>query len=314
MVIGIDTGFGHTKYCLKDKKGSMALKKFPSVVALCPDDIEEDENIAHMEGKNYYVGSLALKQDYRLIKEITTYKDLEAYAPLLVEEIVRKEKLKPSDVEHIVVGLALAHKDNAQSFQKRLEKFSINGVEYTPKVDIIPQGVGAVKALQDFWSQNDEEPNDYLLVDIGFSTIDVVLVYDKNIQKGRLNQNNSFEKKGVIQIAELMQKHIKQTYGTNITNKEALKIIVEGKYKLRGQEHDLNELIADLKSSYTKDIMNFLESKYANEIDKLDAFVFVGGGGYFIDPQYAAHVKTFKNSEYYNAIGNLLTAEPLSKK
>ncbi|RDU66458.1 ParM/StbA family protein [Helicobacter equorum] len=312
MIIGIDTGFGHTKYCLRDKKGEMVLKKFPSVVALCPDDVETDDNIFIMEGKKYYVGTLALKQDYRLIKEITTYKDLEYYAPLLVEEIARREKLLPSNIEQIVVGLSLAHKGNALSFKKRLENFNINDTQYNPKVDVIPQGVGAVRALQNFWKQDKSEPNDYFLVDIGFSTIDVIVVYDKIIQKSRLNEQYSFEKKGVIQIAELMQSYIRETYNRNITNKEALKIIIEGKYKLRGEEHNLGELILNMKQSYTKGIMEFLESKYSNDIDKLDAFVFVGGGGYFIDPKYAAHVKTFKDSEYYNAIGNFLTAKPIT--
>ncbi|RDU53354.1 hypothetical protein CQA49_06820 [Helicobacter sp. MIT 00-7814] len=312
MKLGIDTGFGHTKYCFKNKKGDISLKKFPSVVALCPDDIEEDESICVMDGKNYYVGSLALKQDFRLIKEISTYKDLELYAPLLIEEIRRKENLKPSDIEEITVGLALAHKSHAESFKKRLEHFTINDKDYNIKVTVIPQGVGAVKALQDFWKGKEQEPQDYILVDIGFSTVDIVLVYDGVIQKGRLNEANSFEKKGVVQIAESMQKHIKEKFNTNITNKEALKIIVEGKYKLRGEEHDLSSYIDELKKAYTQDIMNFLESKYSNEIDKLDAFIFVGGGGYFIDTQYTKHIRTFKNSEYYNAIGNLLAIEPMA--
>lgn len=310
MKLGIDTGFGHTKYCFKDKNGKMVLKKFPSVVAICPDDIQADDNVAMMNGKGYFVSSLALNSDPRFIKEVTSYQDLELYAPLFLHEIFTKEGLKPEDIEEICVGLAPTHKQHAQSFQKALESFNVNGIDYKQKVTVIPQGVGAVKALQDFWSNKDKEPDNYIVADLGFNTLDIVLVFDKEIQKSRLNQANSFEKKGVILIAEAMQKHIKATYNRNITNKEALKIIIDESYKLRGEVFDLSSFVSDLKKEYTKDIMEFLESKYSNEIDKLDAFVFVGGGGYFVDKKYTPHTMTFNNSEYYNAIGNLLTITP----
>lgn len=313
MKIGIDTGFGHTKYCFKGKNDKMMLKKFPSVVAICPDDIESDENVAILDGKPYYVSSLALNSDPRHIKEVTSYQDLETYAPLFIHELCIKEGLKPEDVDEICVGLAPAHKNNAQKFKERLESFEISGLQYNQKVSVIPQGVGAVKALQDFWSDKNAEPENYIVVDIGFNTLDIVLVFEGEIQKSRLNQSNSFEKKGVVLIAEEMQKYIKQHHNRNITSKEALKIIIEESYKLRGDVFDLSSFVSELKTSYTKDIMDFLESRYSNEIDKLDAFVFVGGGGYFVNKNYTSHTMTFKNSEYYNAIGNLLTISPKAK-
>lgn len=306
MKIGIDTGFGHTKYCFRNKGGKMILKKFPSVVAICPDDVESDENTATINGKHYYVGSLALNSEPRFIKEVLTYQDLETYAPLFLHEICKQENLDASDIEEVCLGLAPTHKLYADSFKKRLESFEVDEVKYNLQVSIIPQGVGAVIALQDFWKGKQQEPNNYIVADIGFNTLDIVLVFDGKIQKNRLNQGNSFERKGVLVIAEAMQKHIKGTYNRAITTKESLKIVVEEKYKLRGNEYDMSSFVSELKTNYTKEIMDFLESKYSNEIDKLDAFIFVGGGGYFVDKNYTSHTMTFKNSEYYNAIGNLL--------
>ena len=49
-----------------------------------------------------------------------------------------------------------------------------------------------------------------------------------------------------------------------------------------------------------------LYSMHSNEFDKMEKICFVGGGGYFIDIKYAEHIDTFKHSEYFNAIGNLV--------
>lgn len=104
----------------------------------------------------------------------------------------------------------------------------------------------------------------------------------------------------------MIRKHIADNFQRDISLKEALGIVTLGEYRLRGVKHDLNDIIAEAKINYTKDIMEFLESKYGNEFDKMEKICFVGGGGYFIDKKYAEHVETFAHSEYFNSIGNLL--------
>lgn len=309
MKIGIDTGFGHTKYALYSNEKSYKLGKFPSVVAINDGDKEDKNSNVHIfDNKLYYVGDTALKQDPNNIKEIVTYDTLEQYAPILIAEIARMEKLNLKDIESIGLGLSPSHKDNITRFKKRTQKFEINHQNYEFKnVSIIPQGFGAVCAMKEFWKNRKmHEPNDYITIDIGFNTMDIILVYDKEIQKDRINKDNSFENKGVIRIAKIIQKHIKKEFKKEITLKESLAIFLLKQYKLRGETYPLDELIVQVQLDYTKEIMEFLEQKYSNEFDKLDSVCFIGGGGYFIDKKYAKHIQTFENSEYYNAIGNLL--------
>ncbi|PAF46252.1 hypothetical protein BKH46_08410 [Helicobacter sp. 12S02634-8] len=308
MKIGIDTGFGHTKYALY-ADGKLKLGKFPSVVANANDDFNDrSDHVRIFENQLYYVSDIALKQDPKDIKELISYKTLERFAPLLIAEVLRLENLNSQEVSSVGLGLSPAHKEHAATFKKRISSFAVDEKEYKFKnISITPQGVGAVHAIKKFWENGGvEEPNDYITVDIGFNTMDVIITYDKQIQKGKINEDNSFEQKGIIQIAELMQKYIKNEFQKEITLKEALVIFLGESYKLRGQNHNLSEVVKTMKAQYTIKTMEFLEQKYSNDFDKMDAICFVGGGGYFIDGQYAQHIQTFKDSEYYNAIGNLL--------
>lgn len=315
MEIGIDTGFGHTKYALRNKNG-LKLGKLPSVVAITNESIgEASSNISLFNGQSYYVGNIALKQDPKRIKEIDTYKELENYAPLLIGKTLQIENINPLKVDSIALGLAPAHINQVESFRNKVSSFILNGKDYSFKETlIIPQGFGATIALKHFWEeQGKKEFENYIVIDIGFNTIDTVIVYDREIDKSRLNENNSFEKRGVTRIAELMQSYIRENYNKEITLKESLSIMLEEEYKLRGEIYQLNSVVKDFKNRYTNETMLFLEQKYSNEFDKLDAICFVGGGGYFINKEYAPSIQTFKNSEYFNAIGNLLFSEKTKK-
>lgn len=305
---GIDVGFGHTKYAFKDERGELVLGKFPSVVAVAKDNLNEiSEGIHVFENAMYYVGEMALKQPNHAIREIVTYKDLEKYAPLLIAHVFELENIANDKVASITCGLSPAHKGHSQNFKNRISKFQINENEFEFDVILLPQGVGAVQAIKYFDGNGEvSEASDYLVVDIGFNTMDVIFVYNKQIQRGKINEDNSFEKKGAINIAEMMQKHVKATFDRDITLKESLAIVTQGSYRLRGGVHDLKDEIKAFKEKYTKDIMEFLEMNYSNEFDKMEKICFVGGGGYFIDIKYAEHIDTFNHSEFFNAIGNLI--------
>lgn len=310
MRIGLDTGYGHTKYAYFDSKGEIKLGKFPSVVASTKDDIADISSGVYFENnETYYVGDLALKQPHTSIKEIVSYKDLEKYAPILLKETLQISKLD-GKVTEVACGLSPAHMKNIATFKDRLSSFTLNGQEENFKVVLYPQGVGAVKAINYLNSKGKlasmNNVKDYLIVDIGFNTTDIIFVYGGEVQKGKISSAHSFEKKGAINIAEIMQDLISDKYKREITLKEALAIVTNGEYRLRGEVFNLEKEIESFKKRYTVELMEFLEDNYENEFDKLEKVCFVGGGGYFIDPNYAQNIETFKISEYYNAIGNLV--------
>lgn len=71
--IGIDTGFGHTKYAYFEDD-SLKLGKFPSVVAFANDSVAETSDGVHVfEGNLFYVGEMALKQPKHTIIESSAW-------------------------------------------------------------------------------------------------------------------------------------------------------------------------------------------------------------------------------------------------
>ncbi|RAX56412.1 hypothetical protein CCZ01_09580 [Helicobacter monodelphidis] len=308
--LGLDVGFGHTKYAFFNDKQEMVLGKIPSVIAFANvenTEVDEDDQLVKFERQNFYVGDFALKQNTKDIIELTEYSELRKYSPLLLLEAAQFSHINLDEFPIINSALSPAHKSYISDYRERLSSFESNGKHYKFDVSILPQGVGAVKALEYFAQEKQENmPKDYLVIDIGFNTIDIIFVYDGKIQKRRINEKHSFKQKGVMTIATMMIKKIETDYKRAITLKEALRVILSGKYTLRGNEYDLSQDIQQFKKLYTDDIMQLLETYYSNELDKMDEIHFVGGGGYFIDENYTNHIKKHKNSEYFNVIGNLL--------
>jgi len=81
---------------------------------------------------------------------------------------------------------------------------------------------------------------------------------------------------------------------------------------------DLSERIDGLIDEYTAELMNEINVRYGSDIDKLDSVYIVGGVAYLINPNIQGYpkgfIKTFKDSEYLNAIGNFIIAQKINKK
>lgn len=303
VVIGFDPGFGYIKYAYR-KNGKMEMGKFPSVVAKTKNPAPD---LHYYKDYYYYVGENARLQAKEEIEEVKDYANLKKYIPVLLAEVFKRTGIgigsKFKKVE-IVTGLSLAHKEDSDNFKNVLSKFNVSNIPYNLNVKLLPQGFGAMTALMNV----KETANDvnYVIVDNGFNTLDVVIVIDSQPRMDRLA---GYEGRGVISIAEQMKNYIHREFKRDISVKEAAAVVDSQTYKLRGEVHDLSDVVSEFKSEYTKNLMDFLEKNYSNEIDKFDKIYFVGGGAYFIDPDYASNIKIVKYPEYYNAIGNLVFGE-----
>lgn len=298
---GWDCGFGNTKSAFVNKKTKgIELVKFPSVVALS--DGEEKHTYLLDDGKYYFVGEKALKQKKENIIEILDYQKLEKFAPILLLESFKLCNLNPDELNTIVTGLSISHTEEAKKFKSRLSKFKVNNKEYKFSISLLPQGLGAVNAIRNLVENG--EPEDYMVVDNGFNTLDIVVIKDKEVIRSELK---GFENKGIINIAEMVKIYIKNNYNRDISIKMAIKLLDKKEYFLRGEKYDLSEEIKIFKTEYTEELMNFLEKNYSEYIDNMEKIVFVGGGSYFIDTNYAKNIVTVDNAEFYNAYGNLLT-------
>lgn len=294
----IDPGFGHTKIAIGDE-----YSKFPSAVAeIGGISNSNDSKVFHFEGKKYYVGDLALMQPASDIIEINTFDLLKYFAPLFVGYQMINSGTKNENISDLIFCLSPAHKDRMGEFKDRLKSFKVNDQEFKfDDVIAMAQGAASWRAINKITDLDSFD--NFLIVDIGFNTIDVIFIYNREIQSAMIGPENSYENCGSVNIANAVISLIKEKHGSDISQKEALEIFDKKCYKKRGEVFDYKKEFAKISADFTKNTMNLLEKKYSNELDKMDKVCFTGGGGYFIDPNYSKNILTFENSEYLNIIG-----------
>jgi len=302
---GLDFGFGDKKGSRRSKDGKIKSSKSSSVAA---EASLEAEDMPFFEGKRYYLGEDALVSNSSSIIEMTSYDNLEHLSPLFLWKYIEENNLTVETIDKIAVGLSFAHIKNAKKYIKRISKFKINGKEYdlTGKIILVPQGVGAKYTIEKFY---DSVPNNYLIIDIGFLTVDSVDVINNTVRPENVSGEQGL---GIIKIARNIQEYIADKFNEHISIKEAKEILTEKNFFLSGKEHDLTNIIDEFSERYTKTLMNYLEKKHEREFKKYRKVFFVGGGAYFIKKNNPI-IEVLKKPEYANAIGNLLKIEEEEK-
>lgn len=300
-IIGADIGFGDVKKSRRNKDNKIKSTKRSSVASIAP---REAVDMPIFEGQRYYLGKTALLSQTSSIIDMTEYSNLHKLSPLFLWQIINESQLSPNEIDYIVVGLSFSQIENASKYVKRLSKFKINNetIDLTDKILLIPQGVGAKYTIEKFY---DNVPTDYLIIDIGFLTIDSVDVIDNVVRPENVKGKQGL---GIIKIARNIQEYIADKFEEHISLKEAKEIIETKKYFISGKEYDLIDKIDDLSEKYTKNIMKYLEDIHQREFKKYRKIYFVGGGSYFIKKTNPI-IEILKSPEYANSIGNLLKGE-----
>ncbi len=305
-ILGVDFGYGDVKGSYRNEKGEILNFKFSSVVAEAP---LQAEDMPLMEKKRYFLGKDALMRNSQDIIEISSYENLSTFSPLFLWKIMEILKLKPEDIDLIVTGLSLAQVKNAKNFLTKLSKFSINNekFDFSGKIKLLPQGVGAKYALDYFFKdKRDHELDTFLIFDIGFLTIDAVDVMNSVVRKENLK---GYENEGIIKIARSLQEYILAAYNDLISLKEAKEIMYTRQYVIEGVTHSVNDFLEEQGRHYTEHTIKILRSRYEREFKKYPKIYFVGGGAHFIDKSVSKVIETVPNPEFYNSIGNLLFGE-----
>lgn len=313
MFLGVDFGFGHIKYALSgnDNVGSCEVGKISSIVAEVQSD-ENDKDALFYEGKSYYVGELCAYQKNK--NDIEKYEDLEKNAPLFLARIFEMNGVSPSEVESLAVCLAPIHYQHKDKFIKKIKSFEVNGVQYSfDNVLVLQQGACAKDLIEKKRDKKDNS-SDYMIVDVGFNTLDVCVVLNGDVKSGSLSRD-SVENYGVIKMANIVLNEVKSQINTNnITTKDAMDIIITHHFRFRGNDYDFSELVEKSKEQYYKEIKNYLEKNYETYIDRLQAIYLIGGGSYYVDSYENHFIKFSDSAEYFNALGCLLEAEKKPKK
>ena len=216
------------------------------------------------------------------------------------------EKLK-----YIVTGLSFAQMSAITSFKKKLEKFKVDNIQYTfkGKIRALPQGVGAKYAIEYYFKNN--VPDTYLVIDLGFNTIDTVDVINKTVRPENVK---GFKDEGVVKIARKLQDYLEKKFGERFALKEVAEVLENKTIFFEGEEHDLSNIIDELKVEYTEQTFSVLKERFTREFKRYRKIYFVGGGAYYINPEISKVIEVVPNPEFYNSIGNLLKGEMILKE
>ena len=283
--------------------------KFTSTIGITKrNEHVQDSRIYDFREHSYYVGENALHLPSENLIDITDYKNLEYYAPLFLYHAIKMIGFKP---EIIVSGLSKAQIENSGHFKEGLMSFEVNGEPFTfSDVYILPQGAGSKLCIDKYGNNFPNQQQEFtgttsfVGCDIGFNTLDMFLVTD-----GKTSPNlfEGIEREGVMKIATLVAKKVKELHGRQITLHEAKEIIDTGIYKLRGQKHAFKEYVDEVKKGYLKELLGLIEVKYGKILDKCDFISLSGGGSTIFKSTDDGFIRVPKTKhEYYNSIGFFL--------
>ena len=310
--LGLDIGYGDVKVVIGDENQITHIFKYSSAIARAQKVSSiRDPRIVELalpsgELDQVYVGLDALSLPSNQIIDISDYQMLEAYAPAFIAKALETAEISADEIDVMVCGLSVAQLGMSGYFKERIKHFIVSGKEYKfNNIFLLPQGAGSKLAFDKFGDhypqpRTTSTSETYVGTDIGFNTLDMFYVTD-----GKTSPNlfEGVEGAGVTRIAQKLQQAVKEQHSKDITLREAKEILDSGHYKLRGQIFDMQEVISKVCDDYTKEILELIEERYGNIIDKCDYVCLLGGGAEIIktsDPFF----KVVKNkSEFYNAIG-----------
>ena len=309
-ILGIDIGFGDCKITYGSSDGNIIKQfKFPSAIGVTKrNEHIQDTRIYDFKEHSYYIGENAnhLPSENRI--DISDYKSLEYYSALFMYHALKQ---LPSSPDIVVVGLSKAQINNSGHFKEAIQKFTVNDENFAfDNVFVLPQGAGAKLCIDKYGNHFPKEQDEflgktsYVGCDIGFNTLDMFMVTEGKTSPALFE---GIEKEGVMKIATLVAKKVKELHGRTIGLHEAKQIIDTKVYKLRGQSHDFKDYVEEVKKAYLKELLQLIEVKYGKILDQMD-FISVNGGGSamfksttdgFIRVPETAH-------EYYNSLGQYL--------
>jgi hypothetical protein len=237
--------------------------------------------------------------------DITDYKNLEYYAPLFLYHALKQIGETP---DIIVSGLSKAQINNSGHFQTALKDFTVGEEQFLfNDVYILPQGAGSKITIDKYGSHFPKEQDEFLGkttfvgCDIGFNTLDMFMVSEGKTSPALFE---GIEKEGVMKIATKIARKVKEEYGRNITLHEAKEVIDNGIYKLRGAKHPMKEFVDEVKTSYLKDLLALIETKYGKILDKCDFISVSGGGSAMFKSTEDGFIRIPKTAhEFYNSVG-----------
>jgi len=311
--LSLDIGFSSTKVAVLNDgvltffKEQNAICKLGSVGGYTG----KEKNVIEFNGEYYLIGLSALQYPDASVMNVLDYDAMKLISPLVAKKYMRNYNL--DDIEFISFSLSQAFLD----FSKDYKEHMIATLGLPPeKVLLAPQGATAKVAIDNIGLDVDDPSHkdsykNYLIVDIGYNTIDVCNVIDGSLMPADIS---GFSHVGAILIAEEVQRLIKEKYDLDLSLPRVRNILETKIYQRRDKIYNCEEIVKTAIENYLDTLHSFLEEHYGTRMDAISNVIILGGGAELIklniskfEEFYGKGFVLFPtiegSSTYYNAIG-----------
>lgn len=312
--ICIDPGFGDTKVAVMDN--GVLSKYFKETNAIANLGTESDSvkytgteaDVIKYHDNFYLVGKNALEYPDASVMNVMDYDSLLKITPMIALKYIKDV----NEYDQVTFTLSSAFKNNSSDFREHLSEEL--GMDKT-KVKIIPQGAGCKVTLDNIGLDlsNPSSKNgykNYLILDIGFNTIDVANVIGNSIMPADIK---GYTGEGVCNIAEYVKNQL-HTQGIEASLPRVRSVLYDKSLKVRDKIYDCTKYIQDGTVEYLNHLKEFLEKNYGDRMNVIDNVILFGGGAELIKKN-SDHWKELYgdgfmlspkvDAEYYNCIGGL---------
>lgn len=293
IVLGIDLGFGYIKVAWNEGQF-----KFPSWVAhFTPTPLSQVIPIT-IDNVDYVVGDLA-RYEKNLI-EISSIDEIVKYSPVFVmgaiQKILGEDFYKKFHQHSYRLALGIAPKFKA--YKDKIEEAVKKVLPQGSTCEVYPQGYGAyMDTLID--SPDKVIGKDVLVIDIGFNTVDYVLISAEGVKiKG-----DTIERLGMTTAVEIFRKAIPSSYAdlANYSLSRLLNVFETGKAFVAGREISLLQFRLKAIELYSDTVLSRMKDEIGNYLFEIPSVVLVGGGAYYV--KFGRDVYVPPAPEFANARG-----------
>ena len=229
------------------------------------------------------------------------------YMPLFAYKIIKDIGYIPNT---LALGIPLGRYISKSSevfkeeYMERVKKFVVNKeITEVENIEVFAQGHGIyIDYLVNSGDSLDD--NNAVVVDIGFNTVDILFINDGIPTK---KNSGTLTGKGVVDIVKGLDEYLRDNHNLELSEQSLKDLLVKKKIRVYGDEINLVDVISEISATYTKMIINEIESKLEEAIKSVGRVIIAGGGAYyvrnFIPERYKKIVYVPENPEFANARG-----------
>ncbi|SMC23777.1 hypothetical protein SAMN02746041_01846 [Desulfacinum hydrothermale DSM 13146] len=305
MRIGMDIGFGDVKLAITaDENQEPKLLSFPSVYAkYVPSPMNPDENgIIEYGDKQYLVGDKAKRERTQISP--ADFDDIVEASGVFCAYLHQQYGIDDTGI--VVAGVPPVYWHRRNEYQKRLARF-------WEQVGIVPQGLGIAQTVV----QELEPGTRHLVIDIGFNTVDHLLVEVEEPEenggppKVRTRRGGTWRNCGVTFLVELFRAEMGETGLKGLRFHVLKDFLRTGTANFHGEVIDLSGAKRRAADHYRATLSSRIKEEFGGDTDHIDGMIVASGGVHYFDPNQifdTLPVRIPEKPEFANAIGQMMLA------